>query len=177
MFCTRGARDGAVLGVTVLSSPKQRIADIGLARRGTACCMAGALLLVAVHAVTTATSREPLLKAADAFDAAQFRQDAKAMVARLASDMIYINSRGRIGTRRDFVAAFVDTDQQFDPFVIRNRNMRMLDPDVGVVTADGEISGRGPAGQFRDRFRYSDVFAYRQGRWQVVYVQVTRLVS
>lgn len=109
------------------------------------------------------------------FDDAQFRRDVAALRQYLASDMVYINGAGRVGGDVEFIAAFSGNGVTFEPFIITDRKLVMLSKDVGVVTADGTIKGTDNGKSFREHFRYSDTFALRKGRWQVVYVQVTKL--
>lgn len=112
--------------------------------------------------------------ASRAFDDAQFRKDRAAIGSFLAPDMVYIRgSAERVG-RNEFLDTFSDPGVKFDPFVIKDRELVALSDDVVAVTAEGTITGTEAGKPFRDHFRFSDIFRRRGGKWEVIYVQVSR---
>jgi ketosteroid isomerase-like protein len=119
---------------------------------------------------------DPCLDAVShAFDEAQFRHDAGAIAAFLSPELVYVRGSGAAADKAAFVAGFADAGVAFDPFVIKDRRVIMLSPDAAVVAGDGLISGTEGGKRFTDHFRYADTFRREGGRWQVAYVQVTRI--
>jgi ketosteroid isomerase-like protein len=123
-----------------------------------------------------AAVRNSIDVASHEFDDAQLRKDAAALNRFLAKDFKFVRGSGKFTGRDEFIAIFSDPGLSFDPFVITEREIVMLGPDAGIVIADGRMSGKGSDGRpFADHFRFADTFERRDGRWQVVYVQVTPL--
>ena len=52
-----------------------------------------------------------------------------------------------------------------------------LGKDAGIVAGEAILRGTEDGKAFVEHIRYADTFARRDGRWQVVYVQVTPLPS
>ena len=119
---------------------------------------------------------DPCLDAAShAFDEAQFRHDAGAIAAFLSSELVYVRGSGEVASKAAFEQGFTAPGVDFDPFVIKDRRVIMLGPDAAVVAGEGLIGGTEGGKRFADHFRYADTFRREGGRWQVVYVQVTRI--
>jgi uncharacterized protein (TIGR02246 family) len=115
--------------------------------------------------------------ASHAFDDAQQRKDAEAIARFLTGDFRYVNGSGKLAGRDAFMAAFSDSQVQFDPFVIKDRSIISLGPDAAIVAAEATISGMDNGKRFSEHFRYADTFQRREGKWKVVYVQVTRIMA
>lgn len=113
--------------------------------------------------------------ASRAFDDAQYRKDVAALERMLAADLTYIRGSGEIAGREAFIATFSDPAVRFEPFEISNRKVVALAKTVAAVTAEGRITGTDGGVPFTDHFRFTDTFAWRNGEWKVVFVQVTRL--
>lgn len=119
---------------------------------------------------------DPCLDAAShAFDEAQFRHDAGAIAAFLSPELVYVRGSGEAAGKAAFEQGFTAPGAEFDPFVIKDRRVIMLGPDAAVVAGEGLIAGTDGGKRFADHFRYADTFRREGGRWQVVYVQVTRI--
>ena len=142
---------------------------------GITSAIGGSTVIALEASVAQTPTRASLDAASREFDDAQQRRDVAALTRWLAPDLVYISGSGRIGGKDTFIAGFSGPDTRFDPFDIRERRVVLLSPDVGVVTAEGRISGSEAGAPFTEHFRYSDTFAWRDGRWVVVYVQVTKL--
>jgi uncharacterized protein (TIGR02246 family) len=119
---------------------------------------------------------DPCLDAAShAFDEAQFRHSTGAIATFLSPELVYVRGSGAAADKAAFIEGFADAGVVFDPFVIKDRRVIMLGPDAAVVAGDGLISGTDGGKRFSDHFRYADTFRRRGGRWEVAYVQVTRI--
>lgn len=118
---------------------------------------------------------ETIEMASRAFDYAQFRHDRATLDRMLSADFRIVHGDGRIGDREEFMRGFADPKTVFEPFTIVDRVITPLGSDAVMVSADGTIRGTQDGKPFHDRFRYSDIFRSRNGRWEVAFVQVTPL--
>lgn len=126
-------------------------------------------------AVPQASARAEIEAASRAFDDAQLHKDGAAIDRFLATDFQFVRGSGKLTDRNAFIASFTDPAVHFEPFVITSRIYVDLGPDAGIVGGEGTIRGTESGKPFEEHFRFADTFARRDGRWQVVYVQVTPL--
>jgi ketosteroid isomerase-like protein len=136
-----------------------------------------ALLPLALLLMATAPDPQArtLTEASQAFDDAQLHHDRAALERFLAPDFVFIARSGEALKREDFIAGATTPGEKLEPFVIRDHRIEPLGRDGGVVSGEGLIRGTRNGKRFSSHFRYADVFARRNGRWLVVYVQVTAL--
>lgn len=113
--------------------------------------------------------------AAKAFDDAQVQGDRAALERLLAPDYLFVRGSGRVGDRRDFIAGFTAAGQRLEPLRIEDPLFLRVTGDVAIVGGEAWIKGVENGRPLAEHFRYSDVFAKRDGRWLVVYTQVTGL--
>jgi ketosteroid isomerase-like protein len=137
-------------------------------------------LLVAALAAFPALAQAPegnaeIRAAAQRFDDAQLHGDGATLEAMLAPDFLFVRGSGRVGDRRDFIAGFTDPRSKLEPFTIGDRLFLRVSPDVAIVGGEAWVKGTENGKAFTQHFRYSDTFARREGRWMVVYTQVTGL--
>jgi ketosteroid isomerase-like protein len=119
--------------------------------------------------------RGEVTAAAQAFDDAQLRRDRAALELVLAKDMVFVRGSGRVTGRDDFLATFTSPDLELAPYVITNRTFVALGDHAALVGGEAVMSGKEKGEPFSEHFRYSDIFAWRDGRWQCVHVQVTMI--
>lgn len=112
---------------------------------------------------------------AKAFDDAQHHGDGAALERLLAPDYLFVRASGRVGDRRDFIAGFTAPGQKLEPFTIRDPLFLRVTGDVAIVGGEAWVKGVEDGKPLAEHFRYSDVFARRDGRWVAVYTQVTGL--
>lgn len=112
--------------------------------------------------------------AAKAFDQAQMSGDKAAMDRFLASDFLMVNGAGQKNDRNDFIAGWTTPGTTYEPLVIHDPVFVSLGPTAAIVGGRVELKGAENGKPFVSRFHFSDVFAWRDGRWQVVFVQVTK---
>ena len=133
-------------------------------------------LSIAAPAVAqTLPDNAEIRAAAQAFDDAQLHGDRAVLERMLAPDYLLVHGSGRIGDKKDFIDGFTDPNAHLDPFDIKDRLFIRPSADTAVVGGDAWISGTDHGKAFRQHFRYSDMFAKRNGQWVVVYTQVTPL--
>lgn len=112
-----------------------------------------------------------LAAAATAYDLAQFKSDRPELERLLADDYTLAKSDGSSQTKAEYIA---------DALAPGSKTISVaLDIQVRKVWADGAVLGgiadakgldRGKA--FTARVRFADVWAKRDGRWQVIFTQV-----
>jgi ketosteroid isomerase-like protein len=112
-----------------------------------------------------ATERE-LFRLEDAWAQAAVRRDATALGRFVAPKWVYSDESG-IMNREAGIAAFTsgpDTVHEAS-----NSEMRAnVYGNAAVVTGILHMKGRGPAGPFDRRYRYTDTWIRQDGRWQAV---------
>ncbi|MDQ0466417.1 hypothetical protein QO010_004210 [Caulobacter ginsengisoli] len=133
-----------------------------------------ALLALAPAAYAADTLPPDLAAVSDAFDKAQIDGDGAALGRILADDYRLIGGGANVEDKAQFIADFTAPGFKLDPFTVREK--------IDKVWADGAITGGlvdfcGTDGgkHFCQTFRFSDVWARRDGTWKLVYSQVTRV--
>jgi len=113
--------------------------------------------------------------AAQAFDDAQLHGDRAVLERMLAPDYLLVRGSGRIGDKKDFIDGFTDPNTHLEPFEIKDRLFIRPSADTAIVGGEARVRGTDHGKPFQEHFRYSDMFAKRNGQWVVVYTQVTPL--
>lgn len=111
--------------------------------------------------------------AARAFDAAQLSGDRKALERMVADDFLIVSGSGQRSGKQDFIAGWTTPGTTYEPIRIQEPVHVPLGPEAAIVGGRVELRGAENGKPFVHRFHFSDVFAWRDGRWQVVFVQVT----
>lgn len=114
-----------------------------------------------------------LAKAIKDYDHAQVNGDRAELQRLVADDYTLLNSAGRIQTKAELIADYTAPGSKIEPYVV-------LEP-VEKVWGDGAVMGglvnlRGVDGGklFAVTLRFSDIWAKRDGKWQVIYAHVSR---
>lgn len=115
-----------------------------------------------------------LAKAALAFDHAQVAGDGKALKDLLADNYKLVNTANKVEDKAQFIADYTDPDFKLLPFTLK-APVHVVWETGAVLSAevDYRFLQKGKPGSVY--FRFSDIWAKRQGRWQVVYTGVTKL--
>ncbi|MFZ0061724.1 MAG: nuclear transport factor 2 family protein [Pyrinomonadaceae bacterium] len=92
----------------------------------------------------------------------------------LADDYFGISSTtGKLNSRSDDVAEMKNRKEMFDSAVASDMQVR-VEGNTGIVTGIYHLKGRDEKGQPLDRrIRYTDIYAKKDGRWQVIGSQGT----
>ena len=92
----------------------------------------------------------------------------------LADDYFGISSTtGKLNSRSDDVAEMKNRKEVFDSAVASDMQVR-VEGNTGIVTGIYHLKGRDDKGQpFDRRIRYTDIYAKKDGRWQVIGSQGT----
>lgn len=128
-----------------------------------------------VHAELRSDPLPPeLAKAATEYDRAQIKSDGVELKRLLADDYTLVHGGGSLSTKSEFIAASTTPGSTLEPYVVEHAVNRVW-ADGAVLS--GEVTLRGADGgkAFVGRMRFADIWRKRDGRWQVVFTQVTRL--
>jgi len=115
-----------------------------------------------------------LTRQADAWDKAIVRKDRAAIAANMADDFRSIDGAGTVETKPAFVDGLMDAKLTIDPYAVEDFDVRLFG-DVALLSGRTKMTGRFDGKPFTSHYRYIDVYAKRNGRWQIVSVQITRL--
>ena len=124
-------------------------------------------------AVAAEPDRAGILAFADAFDRAQLAQDARAMEAMIADDLVFIDGSGKRQGKKEFIAGWTSPGDRFDPVVLVDRQVVLLGTDAAVVNAETTLGGTSNGQRFASRIRFADTFRRVGGKWRAVHIQVT----
>ena len=135
-----------------------------------------ALLIAAVLLGSLADAADlpaDLAKAVKDYDEAQIHGDKAALQRLVADDYTLVNSSGRLQNKAALIADYTAPGYKIEPFQI-------MEP-VEKVWSDGAVMGgvvdlRGMDGgkPFAVKLRFADIWAKRNGKWQVIYTHVSR---
>ena len=112
-----------------------------------------------------------LAEAATAYDLAQFKADRKELERVLADDYTLAGTSGKNQTKAEFIAEQTAPGNQTISVDIHDQVSKVWGDGAvlaGLVDARGESHGK----TFTFRGRFVDVWAKRNGRWQVVFTQI-----
>jgi ketosteroid isomerase-like protein len=130
-------------------------------------------LLMAAAAAATPALPADLAAAVAAYDRAQVASDRAALERLLADDYLLVNSRGATETKAQFIADQTAPGYRLDPFDIEQPVARVW-PGGAAVGGVARLTGEDGGARFDVRLRFTDVWAKRRGRWQVIYTHASR---
>lgn len=114
-----------------------------------------------------------LRKAVEDYDHAQVKADGAELRRLVADDYVLINSNGRVQNKAQLIADYLAPDYKIEPY-------KVLEP-VEKVWNDGAVMGglvhlKGMSGgkPFAVTLRFADIWAKRNGKWQVIYTHVSK---
>lgn len=135
-------------------------------------CFAVLLACAAWASALAADIPADLRQAVEAYDHAQVKADGAELRRLIAADYVLVNSRGKVQNKSELIADYLAPDYKIEPYQI-------LEP-VEKVWSDGAVMGglvhlKGiSAGKpFAVTLRFADIWAKRNGTWQVVYTHVS----
>ncbi|MFW2850807.1 nuclear transport factor 2 family protein [Sphingomonas sp. TX0543] len=117
-----------------------------------------------------------LAEAVRAYDAAQVKGDRIALERLLADDYTLVNSGGAIETRAELIRDYTAPGFTLEPFTVEQPIEKVWANGAvmgGVALLRGTDSGK----RYEARLRFADVWAKRDGRWQVIYTQASRVMG
>jgi hypothetical protein len=131
--------------------------------------------MIALLLAAAAASHVPpdLARAVAGYDKAQIDGNRAELERWLADDYLLVNSSGSTETKAQLIADYTAPGFRLEPFKVEQ--------PVEKVWSDGAVMGgiatlRGTDGgkRYEMRLRFADIWAKRNGRWQVIYTQVAK---
>lgn len=129
--------------------------------------------MIAMMLLAAAALPPGLAEAVRGYDEAQWRGDRAALERWLADDYLLVNSRGEVETKAQLIADYTAPGFTLNPFTVE-QEVRRVWPGGAVMGGVATLTGMDGGKPYRVRLRFADVWAYRSGRWQVVYTQAAR---
>jgi hypothetical protein len=129
--------------------------------------------LVLAGAAQAADLPADLAQAARDYDAAQAGGDRAALERLLADDYLLVNSSGARETKAELIADFTAPGYKLEPFTVRQPVERVW-RDGAVLGGLADLKGVDGGKPFAVTIAFADIWARRDGRWRVVFTQVTR---
>jgi ketosteroid isomerase-like protein len=145
-----------------------------------AACLILFLAALAIACAPRATAADPaadraaLIRLSDHWDQAIVRKDAAAISANMAEDFRQIRSNGDLVDKAVFLRDITSSDLTIDPYQVEELEVRLLG-DTALLTGHTHMKGSYGGAAFATHYRYIDVYARRDGKWQVVSVQITTI--
>jgi len=113
-----------------------------------------------------------LAKAVKDYDEAQVHGDRAELERLVAPDYTLVNSRGIVQTKAQLIADYTAPGYKIEPYVVREPIEKVWSDGAvmgGVATLKGVDGGK----PFSVTLRFADIWARREGRWQVLYTHVS----
>jgi len=133
--------------------------------------MIPALLLAA--ATPTAHIPPALARAVEGYDRAQYTENRRELERWLADDYLLVNSSGATETKAQLIADYTAPGFDLQPYTVEQPIEKVWRDGAvmgGIVTLRGTDGGK----TFEARLRFADIWAKRNGRWQVIYTHVSK---
>lgn len=134
-------------------------------------CVATAV--VAAPALPSDPLPADLAKASQDYDEAQMTNDGAILTRVLADDLVLISGSGKTESKTEFIKDSTAPGFKLEPYTILEPVHKVMG-NVAILGGVVQLKGTDGGQSFSQRIRFSDVWEKRQGRWQVVYIQVTR---
>ncbi|HKS54336.1 MAG TPA: nuclear transport factor 2 family protein [Steroidobacteraceae bacterium] len=133
-------------------------------------------LLAALACVSLAAAAElppDLAKAVKDYDGAQIHGNKAELQRLVADDYTLVNSTGRVQTKAELIADYTTPGYKIEPFEILQPVEKFWSDGAvmgGVVNLRGTDGGK----PFAVTLRFADIWAKRNGKWQVIYTHVSK---
>jgi len=129
--------------------------------------------LLGAASVEPPQAEATILRLEDDWRLAQHRNDTTALLSLLAADVTFIGTSGSLRDRADYLASRATSAMpRATTYEYSELRVRVLG-SVAIVTGRAATTGEGVAFQAR----FTDVWAQREGRWQLVAIQRTDIAK
>lgn len=139
--------------------------------------MVGTLLLSAA----TGVSAQPNQAAAAAVEAAELRRfevmtgkDYTALASILADDLVYTHSSAAVDSKASYLESLTSGRVTYKVIKPSNLQVRVFG-DMAVIHGEAAMEVDANGQQIVNTLRFTDIWARRDGRWQMVAWQSTRM--
>lgn len=136
-------------------------------------CVAVVLACIGVATLAAAADiPSDLRKAVEEYDHAQVKADGAELRRLVADDYVLVNSGGKVQNKSELIADYLTPGYQIEPF-------KILEPvekawgDGAVMGGLVHLKGTSEGKPFAVTLRFADIWAKRNGKWQVVYTHVS----
>jgi hypothetical protein len=133
--------------------------------------MLAALLLSS--AATAADLPADLAKAVKDYDEAQVHGNKAELQRLVADDYTLVNSSGRVQNKAELIADYTTPGYKIEPFEIQ-QPVEKAWSDGAVMGGVVDLRGIDGGKPFAVTLRFADIWAKRNGKWQVVYTHVSK---
>ncbi len=100
--------------------------------------------------------------------------DAETLNRVLADDLTYVHTTAALDSKESFIGALSSGALNYESINSTDAQVRVYG-DTAVVTGNGDVRVTSNGRRNRFSIRYTDVYAQRDGRWQMVAWQATRM--
>ena len=114
-----------------------------------------------------------LAKAVKDYDEAQIHGDKAELQRLVADDYTLVNSSGRVQNKAELIADYTAPGYKIEPFEIMEP-MEKVWSDGAVMGGVVDLRGTDGGKPFAVKLRFADIWAKRNGKWQVIYTHVSR---
>jgi len=114
-----------------------------------------------------------LAAAVHAYDQAQIDSNRAELERWLADDYLLVNSSGATETKAQLIADYTAPGFDLEPFTIE-QPVEKVWKDGAVMGGIATLRGTDGGKRYEVRLRFADTWAKRNGRWQVIYTQVSK---
>jgi len=133
-----------------------------------------AALLLSACAQLNAGSTETIDQVERRRFAAMVAQDVAALEPLLAEELRYVHSNGQLESRAQFLETVRSGRIRYESIDVREIDVRLYD-EIGLASGLITVGGRSGGQLLQLELRYTDAYVRRDGRWQLVAWQTTRL--
>ncbi len=119
-----------------------------------------------------ATAPDGYREAAAALDTAIAAKDEAALDKLIADDFLWVRGSGEKGDKARFIAALTAPTIRIEPFQPSEARW-IVTRDTALLAATNTLRGTADGEAFVDRHRFADHWVWRDGRWHLVYAQIT----
>ena len=132
-------------------------------------------IVIAMGSIMCAHATElpaDLAKAVKDYDEAQVHGNKAELERLVANDYTLVNSRGVVQDKAQLIADYVAPGYKLEPYVVREPVEKVWNDGAvmgGVATLKGVDGGK----PFSVTLRFADIWAKRDGKWQVIYTHVS----
>ncbi len=120
-----------------------------------------------------ATLPADLARAVKDYDQAQINGSRIELERLLADDYTLANSSGQLETKAQLIADFTAPGYKLQPFVVQDPIEKVWN-DGAVMAGIVRLQGTDDGKPFDAALRFADIWAKRDGKWQIIYTQVSR---
>ena len=131
------------------------------------------MLSLLLAAAAAAAIPADLAAAVHGYDQAQIRGNKAELERWLADDYLLVNSSGQTETKAQLIADYTAPGFKIEPFTIE-QPVEKAWGDGAVMGGIATLKGTDGGQRFELRLRFADIWAKRNGRWQVTYTQVAK---